>query len=60
MKPRYDIGNCITGWYVVDTKTGQAALVNDWPQIGLSFEDADDLADLLSGLHADQLIRTAH
>jgi len=60
MKARYDIGNCITGWYVVDTETGQPATVNDCPQIGLSFKDADDLADLLSGLEADRLSNTAH
>ncbi len=60
MKARYDIGNCITGWYVLDTETGQPAMVNDWPQIGLSFEDADDLADWLSSFEAKRLSSTAH
>ncbi len=55
MEARYDINDAVTGWYVYDTKTGEPAKVNDRPQIGMSFEDADDLADLLNHLHAEKL-----
>ena len=60
MEARYDIESCVTGWYVYDTKTGQPAKVNDYPQIGMSFADADDLADLLNHLHAAQVKSTTH
>ena len=57
MEARYDINNAVTGWYVYDTKTGKPAIVNDRPQIGMSFEDADDLADLLNHLQSEKLKR---
>jgi hypothetical protein len=54
MSVRYDIKtheDVGMGWAVYDVWTGLTAFVNDCPQIGLSFEDADDLADLLNHLH---------
>jgi hypothetical protein len=45
---------------VYDTVTGTPAAVNDAAQIGLSLEDADDLADLLNRLHAEQSTAGAH
>jgi hypothetical protein len=39
-------------WMVFDTITGSPAAVNGVWQIDLSLEDADDLADALSYLHA--------
>jgi hypothetical protein len=54
MTAQHDINNAVTGWYVYDIITGAPAKVNDRPQIGMSFEDADDLADLLNHLHAEQ------
>lgn len=54
MTAQYDINDAVTGWYVYDVKTGIPAKVDDRPQVGMSFEDADDLADLLNHLHAEQ------
>lgn len=42
-------------WHVIDRQTGMPALVNDVPQIHLPFDDADDLADLLSGLDVERV-----
>jgi hypothetical protein len=48
MTARYDIEQDETGWTVFDIFTGQPVLVHDVPQTGLEFDDADDLADVLS------------
>jgi hypothetical protein len=45
---------------VYDTVTGSPAAVNGATQIGLSLEDADDLADLLNRLHNEQSAAAAH
>jgi hypothetical protein len=45
---------------VYDTVTGLSAVVNDVTQIGLSLEDADDLADLLNRLHTERSAASAH
>jgi len=45
---------------VYDAVTGLPAELNDVTQIGLSLEDADDLADLLNRLHAEQSTGAAH
>ena len=60
MMGRYDIRPASEGWTVYDTETGLPAGVNDVPQVRLSLEDADDLADLLNRLHAEQLTYAAH
>jgi hypothetical protein len=55
MTARYDIRPAPEGWTVYDTATGLPAAVNDVPQVRLSLEDADDLADLLNRLHTERL-----
>ena len=60
MAARYDIQTGRNGWTVYDTTTGLPAEVNGMLQIGLSMEDADDLADLLNRLHAEQSMVASH
>jgi hypothetical protein len=60
MRARYDIRPDPDGWTVYDAVTGLPAAVNDVTQIGLSLEDADDLADLLNRLHTEQSAAGAH
>ena len=60
MAERYDMRSDPNGWTVYDTTTGLPAEVNGTAQIGLFLEDADDLADLLNRLHAEQLTAAAH
>jgi len=60
MAARYDIKPDGNGWTVYDTATRLAAEVNGRIQVGLSLEDADDLADLLNRLHVEQSDVAAH
>jgi hypothetical protein len=60
MAARYDIKPDGNGWTVYDTATSLAAEVNGFIQVGLSVEDADDLADLLNRLHVEQSAAAAH
>ena len=60
MAARYDIHHDPDGWTVYDTTTGLPAAVNGVNQTGLSVEDADDLADLLNRLPAEQSAVVAH
>jgi len=60
MTARYDIKSDSNGWTVYDTTTGLPAAVNGVTQIGLSLEDADDLADLLNRLHDEQSTAKSH
>ena len=60
MAARYDIKPEGDSWTVYDTSTGLPAEVNDVVQVGLSLEDADDLADLLNRLHAEQSAKASH
>jgi hypothetical protein len=60
MAVRYNIKPEGAGWTVYDTATGLPAEVNDVAQVGLSLEDADDLADLLNRLHAEQSAKGSH
>jgi hypothetical protein len=60
MAARYDIQTDPSGWTVYDINTGLPAEVKGVVQIGLSMEDADDLADLLNRLHTEQSAATAH
>ena len=50
MVARYDVKPNGNGWTVYDTTTDLPAEVNGFIQIGLSADDADDLADLLNWL----------
>jgi len=60
MAARYDIKPEGDSWTVYDTTTGLPAEVNDVVQVGLSLEDADDLADLLNRLQAEQSAKASH
>jgi hypothetical protein len=60
MAAPYEIKAEDGGWTIYDTTTGLPAEVNDVVQVGLSLEDADDLADLLNRLHAEQLAKGSH
>ena len=60
MAARYDIKPDGSGWTVYDTTTRLAAEVNGFIQIGLSVENADDLADLLNRLRVEQSLAVAH
>ena len=44
----YNIEKRDDGWAVIDVRTGVAAVENGVQLIGMSFEEADDLADLLT------------
>ena len=39
------------GWCIYDLKTGKVAVFNGHQTLGLSMEDADDLAHLLNASH---------
>ena len=44
----YNIEKRDDGWAVIDVRTGVAAVENGVELIGMSLEEADDLADLLT------------
>jgi hypothetical protein len=44
----YNIEKRDDGWAVIDLRTGVAAVESGVQMIGMSLEDADDVADLLS------------
>jgi hypothetical protein len=50
----------LDGWSVYDPTTGLPVEVNGMVQVGLFLEDADNLADLLNRLHAEQLAAPSH
>lgn len=56
----YDIRKEEAGWTVFEVETGHPAIVNDYLQVGLSLEDADDLADLLNHLATEAEHAIAH
>ena len=60
MAVRYDMRRESDGWTVYDIVTGLPAAVNGERLTGLPLEDADDLADLLNGLHTQQLAVASH
>ncbi len=60
MEARYRIEKTRLGWSVIDAQTRMPAKVQGVPQEGLSLEDADDLADLLSHLEAQKDRSTSH
>lgn len=47
---RFDIRPDDRGWTIFDRMTGEAAVVDGVSAVGLSYEDADDLADRLNTL----------
>jgi hypothetical protein len=60
MAARYDIKPGPNGWTVYNTTTHLPAEVNGCIQIGLSTDDADDLADLLNRLDIEQSAAVSH
>ncbi len=60
MTARYDIRQDSDGWAIYDIRNGLPAAVNDVLQVGLAFENADDLADLLNLLRSEQALATLH
>ncbi len=50
MLVRFDIRPDPNGWTIYDRITGQPAVVDGFVPEGLTFEDADDLVDLLNTL----------
>ncbi len=55
--PPFTIERQKAGWAVVDAVTGTPAEVGGFLQIGLDFEDADDLCDALNRQAAAMLER---
>lgn len=60
MAARYNIKPDANGCTVYDTTTNLAAEVNGFIQVGLSTDDADDLADLLNRLDIEQSAVVSH
>ena len=60
MAARYDIKPDPNGSTVYDTTTDLPAEVNGYIQVGLSTDDADDLADLLNRLDIEQSTVVSH
>jgi hypothetical protein len=60
MTAPYDIRKDLNGWTVIDIETGMPAEVDDYLQINMSMEDADDLADLLNHLATEAEQCTNH
>jgi hypothetical protein len=55
MAIRYDMRHEPEGWTVYDIWTGWPAVIAGVLQIELEMEDADDLVDLLNGMHVKGL-----
>jgi hypothetical protein len=60
MATRYDIKPDPNGWTVYDVTTHLPAEVNGCIQVGLTTDDADDLADLLNRLDIAQSVAVSH
>jgi hypothetical protein len=60
MLVRFDIRPDQQGWTIYDRATGEPAVVEGFASVGLSFEDADDLVDLLNTLHVLRPKATLH
>ena len=48
---RFDIRPDQNGWTIFDRATGRPAVIEGIVSVGLPFDDADDLVDLLNTLH---------
>lgn len=48
---RFDIRPDRNGWTIFDRATGEPVVIEGIASVGLSFDDADDLVDLLNTLH---------
>jgi hypothetical protein len=57
---RYDIRPDADGWTIFDRRTQKPAVIEGFVPVGLPFEDADDLADLLNTLAFVQRAVTLH
>jgi hypothetical protein len=57
---RFDIRPDRTGWTIYDRMTDRPAVVDGYVSVGLSFDDADDLVDLLNTLHLLRRKATVH
>jgi hypothetical protein len=50
MLVRFDIRPDQAGWTIYDRTTGEPAIIDGFVSVGLAFDDADDLVDLLNTL----------
>ena len=57
---RFDIRPDRTGWTIYDRTTNRPAVVDGFMSVGLPFDDADDLVDLLNTLHLLRQSATVH
>ncbi len=57
---RFDIRPDPNGWTIYDRATGRPAIIEGLVSEGLTFDDADDLVDLLNTLHMMQPKVTLH
>ena len=60
MLVRFDIRPDREGWTIYDRTTDEPAVVDGYVSVGLSFEDADDLVDLLNTLDVLRRKATLH
>ena len=60
MLVRFDIRPDQEGWTIYDRTTDKPAVVDGYVSVGLSFEDADDLVDLLNTLNVLRRRATVH
>jgi hypothetical protein len=57
---RFDIRPDQNGWTIYDRVTGRPAVIEGLVSVGLPFDDADDLVDLLNTLHMLKPQATLH
>jgi hypothetical protein len=60
MLVRFDIRPDGEGWTIFDRITNQPAVVDGFLSVGLAFQDADDLVDLLNTLDVLRRRATVH
>ncbi|GAB4073131.1 hypothetical protein KHC28_00060 [Ancylobacter sonchi] len=53
---RYKVRREDDGWTAFDIFTGQPAVVNDVPLVGMDIEEADDIVDQLNGAYARRMV----
>jgi thiamine biosynthesis lipoprotein ApbE len=54
---RFDIRPDPQGWTIFDRMTGEPAVVDGVSAVGLSYEDADELADRLNACRSSKAAR---
>lgn len=57
---RFDIRPDRTGWTIYDRATGEPVVIEGILSVGLPFDDADDLVDLLNTLYMLKPKATLH